>query len=173
MAVQEREVSLWLTCVTSRLLKHPGQARRLFRKDSNSRRKSHCSQHQKFCSLVSASMDHQASLYGSSGQGAEPEEGVRLDHVILNRALFPQPSSFGPAQTEKLGATNGGFLQTDPQVMAFMEADIDMMIPDIDVSNFNPADFDSIYSLPNGSNGIPLKHRLSLITADTVYKSQL
>ena len=54
-----------------------------------------------------------------------------------------------------------------------MEADIDMMIPDIDVSNFNPADFDSIYSLPNGSNGISLKHRLSLITADTVYKSQL
>ena len=118
-------------------------------------------------------MDHQVSRYGSRDQGAKPKEGVRPDHVILNRAPFLQPSSFSPAQTEKLGATNGGFLQTDPQVMAFMEADIDMMIPDIDVSNFNPADFDSIYSLPNGSNGISLKHRLSLITADTVYKSQL
>jgi hypothetical protein len=117
-------------------------------------------------------MDHQASLYGSSGQGAEPEEGVRLDHVISNPAPFPQPSSFGPAQTEQLGATNGGFLQTNPQVMAFMEADIDMMIPGIDVSNLNPANFNTIYSLPNGSNGISLKNRLSLNPADTVYESQ-
>jgi hypothetical protein len=82
--------------------------------------------------------------------------------IFSQHTTLPQLSTFNTTQTDQYYTSNGGFLQTNPQPMSFTGPDMDMLMQDIDMSNFSPADLDAVYSPPKGSNGMPLRHQSTL-----------
>jgi hypothetical protein len=65
-------------------------------------------------------------------------------------------------------APRGHYLQANPLPMSLARPDMDMLMQDIDISNFSLADIDAFCSPQNGSNGMPHRYQRLNIQTDAI-----
>ena len=118
-----------------------------------------------------AAMDSQSSSYSSHDPSPE---GRMMNHMIFPQHIpLPQMNTFTMIETGQLqyDTSRGECLQANPQPMNLAGPDMDMLMQDIDISNFSLADIDALCPPQNGLNGMLQRHRRLNIPTDA-YHSQ-
>jgi hypothetical protein len=113
-------------------------------------------------------MDLQSSPYSSLDSSLE--DG-RLNHMMFPQHMpLPQINTFNMTETDQLqyNTPRGDYLQTNPLAMNLTRPDMDMLMQDIDISNFSLADLDAFCSPQNPSKGMPHRYQRFNILTDTM-----
>jgi len=78
--------------------------------------------------------------------------------------------TFSMTETDQLqyDTPPGDYLQANPLPMNLARPDMDMLMQDIDISNFSLADLDAFCSAQNGSNGMPHRYQRLNIQTDAI-----
>jgi hypothetical protein len=87
------------------------------------------------------------------------------EHIPL-----PQMNTFSMTETDQLqyDTPRGDYLQANPLPMNLARLDMDMLMQDIDISNFSLANPLTFCSPQNGSNGMPHRYQRLNIQTDAI-----
>jgi hypothetical protein len=83
---------------------------------------------------------------------------------------LPQMNTFSLTETDQLqyDTPRRDYLQANPLPMNLARPDIDMLMQDIDISNFSLAHLDAFCSPQNGSKGMPHRYQRLSIQTDAI-----
>jgi hypothetical protein len=81
--------------------------------------------------------------------------------IFPQHTPLPQINTFNMTETDQLqyNTPRGDYLQTNSLPMNLARPDMDMLMQDIDVSNFSLADLDAFCSPQKRSNGMPHRYQ--------------